>query len=154
MRNNKGFSTILICVIVLFVCMLIAITIEYAAMFNTAESEKAEAQLKLDRLITAYAVEKYDALKQGDAYSTYITPEKLVSEAYKALGFELLSTDKLTVTKGTLTYVVERPQITYLSDGQFGVEATFTIRLPFEVFGRKIADLTVPVKVVSKYTER
>ena len=154
MRNTKGFSTVVVCVIVLAMCMFLAVLVEYGAMYNCAEAEKTEAQLKLDSLATSYAVEKYDALKQGKVYDSYLNQDELVSKAYEALDFKSAATTERLMQKGSLTYSVQRPQIRYLSTGEFGVEVTFDVIVPFTVVGQTVTDIAIPVKLVSKYTER
>ena len=154
MNNRKGFSTILVCVIVLILCMILAVLIEYGTMYNCAEAEKTETQLKLDSMITSYAVAKYDALKQGKAYESYLSPGELVKKAYESLGFEDASISEKTVTKGNLTYQINRPDIRYLSEKEFGIVASFNVIVPFTVFGQNVTDITIPITIISKYTER
>lgn len=154
MNNRKGVSTVLVCVIVFVVCMLLAVIIEYGAIYNCAESEKTEAQLRLDSIITSYAVEKYNALKQGKAYDDYLSQEELIRKAYEALDFSNASIKEIAITKGSMKYSIQRPTITYLSGGQFGIETSFDVIVPFEVFGRRVADIRIPILIVSKYTER
>ena len=151
MRNKNGFSTIVVCVIVLILCMILAILIEYAAIYNCAENEKAEAQLKLDSLVTSYAVDKYNALKQGKAYSQYLNQSELIAKAYEALDFGSASIRERVISKGSLTYTIQRPEIRYLSDGQFGVKASFDVIVPFTVFGKTVGEVIIPIAIISKY---
>lgn len=152
--NNKGFSYILTCVIVLIVCMLVAIGIEYAYVLHTANAEKEDKQLILDSMMTSYAVEKYDALKQGAAYTKYIDNATMKSKAYSVLGFGYSGTTRLTVSNGDRVYTVTRPIVTTLTGDSFGVVVRYTAKIPFTVFGRRIADISVPVEIVSKYQEK
>lgn len=154
MNNRKGVSTVLVCVIVLVVCMLLAVIIEYGAIYNCAESEKTEAQLRLDSIITSYAVEKYNALKQGKAYDDYLNRDELINKAYEELGFSNASINEIMIVKGSMNYSIQRPTISYLSGGQFGIETSFDVIVPFEVFGHRVADIRIPIMIVSKYTER
>lgn len=152
--NNKGFSYILICVIVLIACMLIAVGIEYAYVLHTANAEKEDKQLVLDSMMTSYAVEKYDALKQGEAYDKYIDNSTMINKAYTVLGFGNSSTTKLTVTTGDRVYTVTRPTVSALTGDSFGVVVRYTAKIPFTVFGKQITDISVPVEIVSKYQEK
>ncbi len=154
MKNRKGISTVLVCVIVLIISMLLAVIIEYGAIYNCAESEKNEAQLRLDSLVTSYAVEKYDGLKQGKAYDDYLNREELIRKAYEALDFSNASINEIAITKVSMKYSIQRPTITYLSGGQFGIETSFDVIVPFEMFGHRVADIRIPILIVSKYTER
>ena len=87
LRNKKGFSYILTCVLVLAVVMMIAVSVQYSLVFSLVRSEKEASRLALDSLVTKYAVEQYDALKQGEAYASHIDRTQLVRRAYGTLGF-------------------------------------------------------------------
>lgn len=87
LRNKKGFSYILTCVLVLAVVMMIAVSVQYSLVFSLVRSEKEASRLALDSLVTKYAVEQYDALKQGEAYASHIDRAQLVRRAYGTLGF-------------------------------------------------------------------
>ncbi len=123
-------------------------------IYSLTGSEKEEAQLKLDSMITGYAVDKYNALKQGTAYSAYIDNAALKQSALDTMGFTSSGMSALTETTGSVTYVVNRPEVTVLSGGQFGVRVDYTVEVPFEVFGNRIATISIPIHIVSKFTEK
>ena len=87
LHNKKGLSYILVCVYILIVMMLVAVAMQYAYIYHVAREQQNETQLKLDSYVTRYAVGKYDALKQGEPWETYIDSSDLVDGAYTALGF-------------------------------------------------------------------
>ena len=58
LRNKKGFSYILTCVLVLAVVMMIAVSVQYSLVFSLVRSEKESSRLALDSLVTKYAVEQ------------------------------------------------------------------------------------------------
>ena len=112
LRNKKGFSYILTCVLVLAVVMMIAVSVQYSLVFSLVRSEKETSRLALDSLVTKYAVEQYDALKQGEAYASHIDRAQLVRRAYGTLGFADAGITEKTVSKGDASYIVSRPEIT------------------------------------------
>ena len=148
LHNKKGLSYVLVCVYILIVMMLVAVTMQYAFIYHVAREQQNETQLKLDSYVTRYAVGKYDALKQGEPWETYIDSSDLVSGAYTALGFPQNNGGVVEVEG---KYVMDRPSITSVANDGFGVCAVYEIRIPFELFDREIAEITVPVTVVSQY---
>ena len=120
LRNKKGFSYILTCVLVLVVVMMIAVSVQYSLVFSLVRSEKEASRLALDSLVTKYAVEQYDALKQGEAYASHIDRAQLVRRAYRTLGFADAGITEKTVSKGDASYTVSRPEITAADSGSIG----------------------------------
>ena len=123
-------------------------SMQYAYIYHVAREQQNETQLKLDSYVTRYAVGKYDALKQGEPWETYIDSSDLVDGAYTALGFPQNHGGVVEVEG---KYVMDRPSITSVANDGFGVCAVYEIRIPFELFDREIAEITVPVTVVSQY---
>lgn len=149
LRNKEGFSYILTCVLVLITVLLIFAAMQYAFIYHTAREQKNETQLKLDSYVTKYAVEKYNALKQGGVYEKYIDSDGLAEGAYLQLGFapndRQLSEEK---------YVMSRPTISTLSGDAFGVTVEYEIKIPFVLFDREIAEITVPVTIISQFKQK
>ena len=87
LRNKKGFSYVMTCVIILVVMMLVTIAMQYAYIYHIAREQQNETQLALDSYVTRFAVNRFDALKQGEAWDGYIDRDALVGGAYETLGF-------------------------------------------------------------------
>ena len=132
LRNKKGFSYIMTCVLVLAVVMMIAVSVQYSLVFS---------------LVTKYAVEQYDALKQGEAYASHIDRTQLVRRAYGTLGFADAGITEKTVSKGDASYIVSRPEITAADSGSIGVTVRYTMTVPFRAFGRVVAEIPIPVEI-------
>jgi|GEM_PF-866615 len=155
LENKKAFSYILVCVVIIVLVMFVSVFIQYAFVYHIANTQKEETQLKLDGYVTRYAIEKYNALKQGAAYDEMIEREKLVDGAYTLLGFKKSGgVSRTTMTDGEKVYTMSKPTVTALDGDSFGVKVNYHLSIPFEVFGKKVADIDVPVEIISKYTER
>ena len=154
MNNKKGFSYILVCTIILVVCMLLSVGIYYASVFHLVRQEKERNTIILDSMVTKYATENYDALKQGVAFKNVIDREILVSRSYSELGFKNATTQILKKTNGETEYTVTRPTVTATLGNTFGVEVSYSIKIPFEMFGKTFTDITVPVKIESRFTQK
>ena len=149
LRNKKGFSYILTCVLVLAVVMMIAVSVQYSLVFSLVRSEKEASRLALDSLVTKYAVEQYDALKQGEAYASHIDRAQLVRRAYGMLGFA-----DAGITEKTVSNTVSRPEITAADSGGIGVTVRYTMTVPFRAFGRVVAEIPIPVEINAMLNEK
>ena len=151
LRNKKGFSYILVCVIIIFVVMVVFVAMQYAYVYHIAEEQKNETQLKLDGFVTRTAVEQYDALKQGEAWVDYVDRNDLVDGAYYLLGFPTIITLEYrepVAVEGK--YYMSRPTIYTLAGDAFGVYVQYKIEIPYELFGREFS-VVVPIEMVSRY---
>ena len=151
LRNKKGFSYVLTCVIILVAMMLVTIAMQYGYIYHTAREQQNETQLALDGYVTRYAVSRFNALKQGEAWDGYIDRDELVCGAYETLGFSRGGGGSLSVDGH---YVMTRPTITPESDDAFGVRAVYELKIPFELFNREITEITVPITVVSQFKQK
>ena len=149
--NKNGFSYVLICIIIIIAMMLVFIALQYAFVYHTIREQKNEFQLKLDSYITKCAMKEYDVLKQGDAWPDYMDWDEVVSGAYDTLGFVNSDNGKYIEREN---YSISYPSISTLEGDQFGVSVQYEISIPFEAFENKIADIIVPVEIVSRYAER
>ena len=138
--NQKGFSYILTCVLLIFVMLLVAVSVQYVTVYYIARTQKNEMQLKVDGYLTHYAMEEYDSLKQGEAWGQYLDRDALTEGVY-----DLLHTNESD------SYVMIQPGVTGLNGDRFGVIVDYVVSIPFELFNRKIADIYVPITIVSRY---
>ncbi len=152
LKSKGGFSYIPVCIFTLVVAMVIGMLMQYAFIYHVAREQRDEIQLSLDSYVTKEAIEYYDAFKQGKPYRDYIDENELVSGAYSKIGFPRGSNTEYTPSDNS--YVMYRPTISPLSGNSVGVNVRYTLSIPFELWGRKIADITIPVEIVSKLTER
>lgn len=154
MNNKKGFSYILVCVIILVVCLLLSVGIYYASVFHLVRQEKERNSIILDSMVTKYATENYDALKQGMEYKNIIDRQTLVNRSYSELGFTNTATQTLKKANGKTEYTVTRPVVTATLGNTFGVEVSYSIKIPFELFGKKFTDITVPIRIESRFAQK
>ena len=72
MDNKSGLSYIYLCVLILFLSMLTSVLFLYMELTAQVEVQKRDVQRKVDGYIAEYAVESFDALKQGNSYEKYM----------------------------------------------------------------------------------
>ena len=134
--------------------MAVYTSLQYAAVYHIAREQKNETKLKLDSFVTSYAVENYNALKQGEAWIEYIDRDLLVNEVYTLLGFPKFVTLEYKPTAPVEgKYIMSEPDVYALAGDSFGVLVEYEISIPFEVFGYRISNIIVPIEIISRYTE-
>ena len=155
LRNNSGFSYILICVITLFVAMLLLAGLEYTAVVGRVKQEKVWLKQTADSVVTEYATRVYDAVKQGARYADALNPDALVSETFRALGFGDDDTERLTraETDG-IVLILERPEITAVTADGFGVKVKCRIKVPFTVLGRTVSVPETVMEIESVFSKK
>ena len=146
--SKKGESYIYVCVLVLFISMLVSVVIMYMGLMAQVQIQKRDVEMKLDNIVSEYAVEAFDYIKQGENLDRVIDLNKLKQNAYTELGFNAYATS-ITYPNGNCK--MSRPTITTLSGNGFGLTATYTVTFPVEWGGKTFADLTVPITVTSYY---
>jgi len=146
--SKKGESYIYVCVLVLFISMLVSVVIMYMGLMAQVQIQKRDVEMKLDNIVSEYAVEAFDSIKQGENLDRVIDLDKLKQNAYTELGFNAYATS-ITYPNGNCK--MSRPTITTLSGNGFGLTATYTVTFPVKWGGKTFADLTVPITVTSYY---
>lgn len=146
--NKKGESYIYVCVLVLFISMLVSVLIMYMGLMAQVQIQKRDVQMKLDNCVAEYAIEAFDAVKQGESLDRVIDLDKLKQKAYTELGFNSYETN---ITYPNVNCTMSRPTITTLSGNGFGLTATYTVSFPVKWGGKVYTDLTVPITVTSYY---
>ena len=146
--SKKGESYIYVCVLVLFISALVSVVIMYMGLMAQVQIQKRDVEMKLDNIVSEYAVEAFDSIKQGENLDRVIDLGKLKQNAYTELGFNAYATS-ITYPNGNCK--MSRPTITTLSGNGFGLTATYTVSFPVKWGGRTFADLTVPITVTSYY---
>ncbi len=142
LTNKNGSGYILTCVMVIISVVILLVLLQYMSVYHTAKVRKDEIKLTLDGYVTRYAIESYDALKQGEQYPSHLDIEGLKEGAQAEIDGYI---DR---------YNMSDVRITPLYTGCFGVQAEYVITIPFEMFNRKISDIRIPVTIVSQYTEK
>ena len=155
LKDKHGYSYLWVCVIILFAVLLIFALMQYMYIYHVVKQQKNYVQVQLDGYVTRYAISGYDALKQGENYEDYLDRQSLIDGAYSLLGFpQVITLEYRETVDQKVTYIMSRPGIYSLTGGSFGLYVKYTLTVPFELFGRKFADIQIPIELASKYTEK
>ena len=65
LKDKNGDAYIWLCVIVVFISMLLSVLILYMGLLSQVQIQKREVKTKLDSVVSEYATEMFDAIKQG-----------------------------------------------------------------------------------------
>lgn len=153
LKNKNGFSYILTCVVIICIALFISSVMQYGYIYHVVREQQESVQLKLDGYVTKQSIAYYDALKQGEPYERYIDRVQLVNDAYPMLGFPQNTVLEYRETKDEeLVYTMSRPEIDAIDGESVGLNVMYELTVPFELLGRKISDIHVPVEIVSKLT--
>ena len=68
---DKGESYIPVCVLVLFLSALVSVLILYIGTMAQVQAQKRDVKTKLDSVVSEYAAEMFDAIKQGAPSEQY-----------------------------------------------------------------------------------
>lgn len=147
--SNKGESYIPVCVLVLFLSALVSVLILYIGTMAQVQAQKRDVKTKLDSVVSEYATEMFDAIKQGAPSEQYIDYDGLVRKTYAKLGFTSDTVTEYAYPNGNC--VLKRPQITALKGDGFGITVRYTVVFPIKWNGNTYKSLEVPITVSSYY---
>ena len=103
--------------------------------------------------MTKYAVEQYDALKQGEAYASHIDRTQLVRRAYGTLGFADAGITEKTVSK-EMRPIPSADRNYGGGQRSIGVTVRYTMTVRFRAFGRVVAEIPIPVEINAMLNEK
>ena len=152
LKDKNGDAYIWLCVIVVFISMLLSVLILYMGLLSQVQIQKREVKTKLDSVVSEYAAEMFDAIKQGAPSERYIDYDGLVRKAYAKLGFPSDTVTEYPYSNGNC--VMMRPQVTSLKGDGFGITLHYTAVFPIVWNGKTYGDLSIPVTVSSYYKIR
>lgn len=149
LKDKNGDAYIWLCVIVVFISMLLSVLILYMGLLSQVQIQKREVKTKLDSVVSEYATEMFDAIKQGAPSERYIDYDGLVRKAYAKLGFPSDTVTEYPYPNGNC--VMKRPQVTSLKGDGFGITVRYTVVFPIKWNGNTYKSLEVPITVSSYY---
>ena len=143
LKDKRGMSYVLVCVVVLIASMLIYVGLEYNSAVFAVKMQKQDVSVKLDNVIA-------DTLRESIENSTPISDKQLEQRAYEALGFENINTQ---IRDGD-GHSMSRPSFFIIMGTDISITAEYELTVPFRPLDAEVIDITVPVRVTAKYYER
>lgn len=149
LKSKKGEGTyIYLCVLILVISMLLSVLILYMGLCAQVQIQKRDMKHKLDGYISDYATVAFNAVKQGEAYESYVDYENLANGCLPSLGFTQ-SDSVYRYDNGNCTLV--EPEVKILRGEGFGITLHYTAVFPIVWNGKTYGDLSIPVTVSSYY---
>ena len=130
LKSKNGDAYIWLCVIVVFISMLLSVLILYMGLLSQVQIQKREVKTKLDSVVSEYATEMFDAIKQGAPSERYIDYDGLVRKTYARLGFPSDTVTEYAYPNGNCVMI--RPQVTSLKGDGFGITVRYTVVFPIK----------------------
>ena len=89
MKNKRGDGYIGTCVMILILCMILSIFIEFVATVNVIRISERNARIVLDSFVMENSIEIYDSIKTGTDFTEVVDVEQYISKysEYNSLDF-------------------------------------------------------------------
>lgn len=149
LKNKKGEVYIYLCALLLAIIMLVSVLILYMGIVSGIQIQKRDMKQKLDSYVAEYAIEAFEAVKQGEAYAKVLNTDNFMKGAYKAFGFTTDGQSVYTYPNGTCS--ITRPTITSHKTDGFGLTISYTLIYSLEWNGTSYTDIQIPVTLTSSY---
>ncbi len=155
MKNKRGDGYIGTCVMILILCMILSIFIEFVATVNVIRISERNARIVLDSFVMENSIEIYDSIKTGTDFTEVVDVEKYVSKycEYNSLDFNgniLYCCDD----EGEELYWQTIPTVQLIEENRLKIFAEYTITVPLYFAGHQVTEVTVPITVTSKFNPK
>ncbi len=145
LKSKRGVSYPLTCVVVMVISMMLSVWMEYAMLMQDLSAQKAETRLKLEEVLTQYAIEHYEELKQGNE-SVPLDQAEIQAAVWETVGLdgngERLDEDG---------YGMRDAELHFTEGGGWSLRFSYLLTLPVQWNGVRYTDLTLPVTVTGTY---
>lgn len=155
MKNRKGETYVLVCVIVLIISMLFSVIVTYASAITLIRVQKENAEIVFDSFVSNNSIVIYNNIKRGKnamhgidtaSYRTMLTE-------FCTLDYSdgmLYSIDANGEDKYSLTV----PEIEYIENEKLELTLSYTMFVPIKFAGVKVVTAVVPITITSQLTKK
>lgn len=152
-KNGEGY--IMICVLILIISMFIAVFLSFTSAVGIIKQTKRNSRIVLDNYIMQTAVENYDSIKNGSDYTEYLDNDTYI---YNFSCFNSLDFYENRMycygADGETDYYLTKPIMQFIEEKTMKVSVEYTVCIPLRFMGIKITTVSVPVKIVSKLSQK
>ena len=155
LKNKRGDGYIQACVMILILCMLIAVCLTFVTTVNTIRVVERNARIVLDSFVMENSIIIYDSIKNGHDFT-----EAVDVSQFRA---NLAEYNNLRKTgayyyhyypDGDLDYRITAPVLSMTQTNSLKIAANYTITIPIYFAGVKVTQVSIPVTVESKWTDK
>lgn len=155
MKNKRGDGYIGTCVMILILCMILSIFIEFVATVNVIRISERNARIVLDSFVMENSIEIYDSIKTGTDFTEVVDVEQYISKysEYNSLDFNgnmlyCCGDDGEELYRQTI------PTVQLIEENRLKIIAEYTITVPLYFAGHQVTEVTVPITVTSKFNPK
>ena len=155
MKNRRGDGYIGTCVMILILCMILSIFIEFVATVNVIRISERNARIVLDSFVMENSIEIYDSIKTGTDFTEVVDVEQYISKysEYNSLDFNgnmlyCCGDDGEELYRQTI------PTVQLIEENRLKIIAEYTITVPLYFAGHQVTEVTVPITVTSKFNPK
>lgn len=155
MKNKRGDGYIGTCVMILILCMILSIFIEFVATVNVIRISERNARIVLDSFVMENSIEIYDSIKTGTDFTEVVDVEQYISKysEYNSLDFNgnmlyCCGDDGEELYRQTI------PTVQLIEENRLKIIAEYTITVPLYFAGQHVTEVTVPITVTSKFNPK
>ena len=155
MKNKRGAGYIGTCVMILILCMILSIFIEFVATVNVIRISERNARIVLDSFVMENSIEIYDSIKTGTDFTEVVDVEQYISKysEYNSLDFNgnmlyCCGDDGEELYRQTI------PTVQLIEENRLKIIAEYTITVPLYSAGQQVTEVTVPITVTSKFNPK
>ena len=155
LKNKHGDGYIQACVMILILCMLIAVCLTFVTTVNTIRVVERNARIVLDSFVMENSLIIYDSIKNGHDFTEAVDVSQYRSKlaAYSDMvksGSYYYHYD----ADGDLDYRISTPYLSMTQTNSLKIAASYTITIPLYFAGVKVTQVSIPVTVESKWTDK
>ena len=155
LKNKRGDGYIQACVMILILCLLIAVCLTFATTVNTIRVVERNVRIVLDSFVMENSIIIYDSIKNGHDFT----------EAVDVSQFRIKLADYNDLTQsrqyychydpdGNLDYRITAPVLSMTQTNSLKIAANYTITIPLYFAGIQVTQVSIPVTVESKWTDK
>ena len=155
MKNRRGDGYIGTCVMILILCMILSIFIEFVATVNVIRISERNARIVLDSFVMENSIEIYDSIKTGTDFTEVVDVEQYISKycEYNSLDFNenmlyCVGDDGEELYRQTI------PTVQLIEENRLKIIAEYTITVSLYFAGQQVTEVTVPITVTSKFNPK
>lgn len=155
MKNKRGDGYIGTCVMILILCMILSIFIEFVATVNVIRISERNARIVLDNFVMENSIEIYDSIKTGTDFTEVVDVEQYISKysEYNSLDFNgnmlyCVGDDGEELYRQTI------PTVRLIEENRLKIIAEYTITVPLYFASQQVTEVTVPITVTSKFNPK
>ena len=155
MKNKRGDGYIGTCVMILILCMILSIFIEFVATVNVIRISERNARIVLDSFVMENSIEIYDSIKTGTDFTEVVDVEQYISKysEYNSLDFNgnmlyCVGDDGEELYRQTI------PTVRLIEENRLKIIAEYAITVPLYFAGQQVTEVTVPITVTSKFNPK